>query len=171
MPVVLGKHIDQSFYQLDHRFAPQDKPAHPLSFQLIAFREACEVKGGIRMGRDIPSRAVAPLLSHMMIHEPIDDWSDARVRYAGFGMAKYFGRDVTGLKQSEIEVGDVGGTLRELFLSARDLVADNRCAVLTHRAFDGSIEIIHEELVRFPIIGTDENRWIVSAAFAFNGPP
>jgi hypothetical protein len=172
MPVILGKHIDESYYQLDHRFAPQDAPAHPLSLQLLAFRDACEAKGGMRMGREVPSRAVVPFLSHMMIHEPIEDWTDARIRYAGFGMAKFFGRDVTGLKQSEIEVGDVSGTLRELFNSARDLIADNRCAVLTHKAFQDSTEITHEEIVRFPIIGSDgSSRWVLTAAFTFGGPP
>jgi hypothetical protein len=62
----------------------------------------------------------------------------------------------------------VSGTLRELFAAARGIIADNRCCVLSHRAFNGNTEITHEELVRFPIIGSEANsRWILTAAFTF----
>ncbi|HEY5339235.1 MAG TPA: hypothetical protein VIJ85_13595 [Rhizomicrobium sp.] len=60
MPVVLGNHIDRSFYELDHRFVPVDEPSHPSSRQLIAYWRECEAKGGMRMGaifRRAPSRS------------------------------------------------------------------------------------------------------------------
>jgi hypothetical protein len=166
MPVILGKHIDGSYYGLDHTFAEVAEPAHKSSRHLIAYWRECEAKGGMRMGRDIPARAIATLLSQIIIYEPVANWEDAYVRYAGFGMAKFFGRDVTGLLFSEVEVGDRSGTLKQLFSDATSIVAESRCSVLDHRVSGEGVEIAHQELVRFPIFAPDgESRWILTAAF------
>jgi hypothetical protein len=166
MPIVLGEHIDRSFYELDHRFTVVDEPVHASSRQLIAYWRACEAKGGMRMGRDIPRRAIARLLSQVMILEPFPNWEDAYVRYAGFGTAKFFGRDVTGLLFSAVKAPDRGGTLQQLFVEARDIVAENRCLTRDHRALNAGVEIAHQEVVTFPICSPGgESRWILSAAF------
>jgi hypothetical protein len=168
MPVVLGEHIDRSFYELDHRYTAVDEPSHPSSRQLIAYWRKCEAKGGMRMGRDIPGRAIAPLLTYLLIFEPFPNWEDAYVRYAGFGTAKFFGRDATGLLFSDVRADDRGGTLKRLFVEARAIVAENRCLTRDHRALSGGVEIAHQEIVTFPIFGPDgKSRWILSAAFEF----
>src|ERR1700761_8173660 len=123
MPVVLGKHIDSSYYELDHRFAVLDKPSHKSSQKLIAYWRSCDAKGGMRMGRDIPARAIAPLLSQIMIYEPIANWDDVVVPYAGFGLAKFFGGDITGLPYSQIIANDRGNTLQQLFSEAPGIAA------------------------------------------------
>lgn len=166
MPLVLGQHLDRSFYEFDHRFEEVKGPTNPSARQLIAYWRACEAKDGLRMGRDIPARAIAPLLSHIMVFEPFANWEDAHVRYAGFGTAQYFGRDATGLLFSEIARGDRSGTLKQLLSETRDLVAQNRCRVLDHRALNDGAEVSRQELVSFPIYGPDgESRWFLSAAF------
>lgn len=168
MPLVLGQHVDRSYYDLDHKFTVLKEPTHPSVRQLLDFWRACEGKDGLRMGRDIPSRATAPFLSLMMIVEPFADWADGTVRYAGFGTAKFFGRDVTGLRYSEVSVGDRSRTLWPLFTEARVLVEENRCRILDHRASSGGIEVARQEVVTFPIFGPDgTSRWVLSAAFDF----
>jgi len=166
MPLVLGQHVDHSYYGLDHRFEVLPAPTLPVLQRLLEFRRGCEAKGGMRMGRDVPSRAIAAVLSQTMILEPLAGWDDAIIRYAGFGTAKFFGRDVTGLRHSEIQKGDRSGTLGELFAEARGIVAENRCRVLDHRALNGGITIGHQEVVTFPILAPDGgSRWLFNAAF------
>jgi hypothetical protein len=166
MALVLGQHVDRSYFELDHAFTVLQEPTHPSARKLIALWRASEAKDGLRMGRDSPSRAIAPFLSQIIIYEPIGDWEDAHLRYAGFGTAKFFGRDVTGLRCSEVEAHDRGTTLKQLLSEARSLVAENRCRVLDHRALNGGIEVGHQEIVRFPIFGPDgKSRWLLNAAF------
>jgi hypothetical protein len=166
MPLVLGQHVDRSYFELDHRFTVLQEPTHPSARKLIALWRAGEAKDGLRMGRDIPSRAVAPFLSQMIIYEPIGNWEDAYLRYAGFGTAKYFGGDVTGLRCSDVEAHDRGTTLKQLFADARTIVAQNSCRVLNHRALSEGIEVGRHEIVRFPIFGHDgKSRWLLNAAF------
>jgi hypothetical protein len=163
---MLGQHIDRSFYELDHRFEELAEPTLFSIRQIIAYWRTCEAKGGLRMGRDIPARAIAPLLSQIMVYEPFANWEDAHVRYAGFGTAKYFGRDVTGLLYSEMAAGDRSGTLMPLFTDSRRLIAENRYRVLDHRALNDGIEVSRQELVTFPIFGPDgTSRWLLGAAF------
>ncbi|HEY5339234.1 MAG TPA: PAS domain-containing protein [Rhizomicrobium sp.] len=117
-------------------------------------------------GRDIPARAIAKLLSNILIYEPIANWEDARIRYAGFSLAKLFGGDITGLPYSKIMADDRGGTLKRLFFEARSIVADNLCLTWDHKALSDGVTIAHQELVTFPISSPDgANRWILSAAF------
>lgn len=166
MALILGQHIDRSFYALDHRFVERKAPTHPSIRRLIGYWRECEAKDGLRMGRDIPARAIAPLLSHIMVHEPFASWEDAYVRYAGFGTAKYFGRDITGLLHSEVSAGDLSATLGSLLFEARALVAENRCRILDHRALSDGIEIERQELVQMPMFGPDgKSRWLLSAVF------
>lgn len=166
MALILGQHIDRSFYALDHRFVERKAPTHPSIRRLIGYWRECEAKDGLRMGRDIPARAIASLLSQIMVFEPFANWEDAHIRYAGFGTAKYFGRDVMGLLYSEMEAGDRSGTLRQLLSEARGLAAENRCRILDHRALSDGIEIERQEIVQVPMFGPDgKSRWLLSAAF------
>jgi len=166
MALVLGQHVDRSYYALGHRFEALQEPTHPSLRQLIALWREYEARDGMRMGRDVPSRAIAPFLSQVIIYEPIGNWDDAYLRYAGFGTAKFFGRDVTGLRHSDTERGDRSGTLKQLFAEVPGIVAENRCRVLDHKALDGGIVVGHQELATFPVFGPDgKRRWLLNAAF------
>lgn len=166
MPVVLGQHIDQSFHALDHRFETVAMPTHPSAQRLIAYWQNCQAKGGMRLGRDLPARPIAALLGNVIVYEPIGDWDDARIRYAGFGMAKYFGRDVNGLLFSEISAGNRDGSLKQLFSEARDLVREKQPRVRNHILMNEGIELARHQLVMLPILGPEGDRsWILNAAF------
>ncbi len=57
---------------------------------------------GIVVGKHVPSREIGPLLSSLVLYEPIDDGQDWRVRLAGAGLLRRFGRDVSGQVISEL---------------------------------------------------------------------
>lgn len=166
MPNILGRNIDQSYHALDHRFEIIAMPTHPSAQRLVAYWQNCE--GGMRMGRDIPARAIAPLLENIIIYEPVDNWDDARVRYAGFATAKFFGRDIGGLLFSEVAAENRDGSLKKLFSEARDLVAEKRPRIRNHMLMNDGIEIARHQLVMLPILAPDgETPWILNAAFDF----
>ena len=58
--------------------------------------------GGFVVGRDVPSRALSPVLRNLVLYEPIDGLRDFAVRLAGSALIRRFGCDITGLKLSEL---------------------------------------------------------------------
>ena len=58
--------------------------------------------GGFVIGRDLPSRALGSVLRNLAVFEPVDNESDFHVRIAGTGMLRRFGRDITGMRLSEL---------------------------------------------------------------------
>src|ERR1700744_5278941 len=97
MAVLLGRNVDRSHYELQHRMTVVKTPTHPSTIRLIAYWQECLARGGMQMGVDVPSRAIASLLQDITVAEPVDDWKDARMRLAGSGMTAHFGRGVRGL--------------------------------------------------------------------------
>ena len=61
-----------------------------------------DARGGFVVGRDVPSRELAPVLRNLVLYEPIEEGKDFRVRLAGTAFLRRFGRDITGLKLSDV---------------------------------------------------------------------
>jgi hypothetical protein len=61
-----------------------------------------DTRGGFVVGRDVPSRELAPVLRNLALYEPIEDGADFRIRLAGTAFLRRFGRDITGLKLSDV---------------------------------------------------------------------
>ncbi|HEY5339233.1 MAG TPA: PAS domain-containing protein [Rhizomicrobium sp.] len=164
MSVVLGHSLDRSHYGLEHLFKPVEVPLHPSSIRLLAYWQDCEAKGGLRFGRDIPARPIAALLGHIIVSEPIGDWSDARLRLAGFATAEYFGRDVTGSLLSEVVAGDL-----QMFLTgARKAIAKRRPGIVEHRLLKEGCEVLRQEMGAFPIFAPDgQTNWMLCSTFDF----
>jgi hypothetical protein len=72
------------------------------SLLLDNWRDREKNRGGFVVGRDVPSRELATVLRNLALYEPVDDGADFRVRLAGTAFLRRFGRDITGLKLSEI---------------------------------------------------------------------
>ena len=147
------------------RYAIVEAPSHPDALKLLAFWDA-RPADGIVMGRDIPSRAVARLLSGILISEPIDGRSDFRVRLAGASLRKRFGRDVKGLKLSEMfspaEFQDHLKTGLMAIESCKPFVIDSRLIA-------GTVEQMHLEVVQFPVIAPDrKSKWLLVGLFYLN---
>jgi hypothetical protein len=81
-----------------------NKPIHRYACSLVAFWESRQDAGGLRMGRDIPSRALAPILPFIGVYEPAGD-DDYYVRLAGSNARRYFGRDISHQRLSELGTG------------------------------------------------------------------
>lgn len=141
-----------------------DALAHVLAPTALRFWENRPVDG-IVIGRDIPSRAIAPLLSHTIIYQPVDGRRDLRVRLAGTSLRARFPRDITGLKMSNL-FGPEDFPVR--FDTMMEVIDRNepRMACITHTV--GDITVFRLELLMLPAWSADRReRWAVTFTFYF----
>lgn len=165
--VVLGRIFDGSHYDLEHRMVAVPTPVHPCSIQLLNYWHECEGRGGMRMGRDIPSRAIGPLLKDLCVSEPIGDWADARIRLAGSSMTEYFGRDVSGMLMSEIH----GGSENDWHImmnGSRFVATRNKPGTVEQTLLDKGRVVLRQEMTVVPIWSPNgDARWLVVGTFNF----
>jgi hypothetical protein len=167
MGVLLGRKVDSSHYEFEHRMTVVKVPTHPLSIRLIAYWQDCLARGGMQMGRDIPSRAIGSLLQDITVAEPVDDWKDARIRLVGSGMMTHFGRDVRGLLMSEISASSKSDT-DMLLAGAKWAIARNCPGTVEHTMFDDAREILRQEMTVVPVRSPDDTaRWSLTGTFDF----
>ena len=104
-------------------------PVHHGARTLLEAWHAREAEGRFVVGRDVPSRALARVLSGLALYEPLYT-GDFRVRLAGLALRRRFGRDVTGEKLSEILTGERfaehSERLRALLENGRPLLLETR---------------------------------------------
>ncbi len=152
--VILGQPVHTPSADFQYPKVVLSAPEHPSSVTLIAAWRGCEASGGMRMGRDIPSRALGKLLPSIVISEPAPDWRDARIRLAGSVLAERFGRDITGMQVSELYRADPAGYVMLLEVASR---ADQtrEPGLLGTRVMAGSTEVMRFEVVALPIFAAD----------------
>jgi hypothetical protein len=167
MAIVLGRFVDRSHYDCEHRFRIVAQPVHPSTLLLFAHWQSCEAQGGMRMGRDIPARAIAALMKDLTVAEPVDDWADARLRLVGSGMAAHFGRDVTGALMTEVFAGETGD--RDMLLAGvKAVIQQNRPGTVEQTIIDKGREILRQEMTVFPLYAPNgEDRWALTGTFNF----
>ncbi len=71
------------------------QPTLPKALKLLEFWQDHQ-PGGVVVGRHVPSREIAPLLSSLVLYEPMESGEDWRIRLAGAALLRRFGRDVSG---------------------------------------------------------------------------
>jgi hypothetical protein len=167
MAVVLGRIVD-SHYDYKHRMTVVKTPVHPATMQLLDYWRECDVRGGLRMGRDVPSRAIALLLKDLCVAEPVDDWADARIRLAGSTMTEYFGRDVSGMLMSQI-IGDGRESDFQLMMNGSGYVtAKNKPGTIEHILLNEGRVVLRQEMTAVPIWAPDgDARWVLTGTFNF----
>ena len=69
---------------------------HPEGVLLHDYWLRCRARGRLKVGRDLPSREIAKLMSKLSVFEPNDDKSDFRFRLVASGWLTLYGRDVKG---------------------------------------------------------------------------
>ena len=84
---------------------PLDGPGHFGARLLFNHWLQKQEKGGMIVGRDIPARALSSSLRNLALYEPIAGCRDFQIRLAGNAFLRRFGRDVTGLKLSNLFEG------------------------------------------------------------------
>jgi len=95
-------HIDPVAANLEEVRTEIAQPTHYGARQLLDHWHTREARGGFVVGRDVPAREIASILRNLALFEPMDDGADFRVRLAGAVYMRRFGRDITGLKLSQI---------------------------------------------------------------------
>lgn len=144
-----------------------DQPNHPNARALLDVWREHEKTGGIRMGRDIPSRALAKFLPNIIIAEPLGHWHDARIRLAGTAFMERFGRDVAGELTSRLYAEDPDGAALLLKL-ARQATEIRKPGMIDLRIRADEIDVFHIETVLLPIFAPDGvTRWSMVGAFRF----
>ena len=86
----------------DPYYQVRAEPLHPLATEFLGVWRDESRKGELVVGKDLPSRPFARFLSNLMTVEPIDGDTDGRIRVAGNALRKRYGRDVTGVRFSEL---------------------------------------------------------------------
>ncbi len=81
--------------------APISEPTHFGSRLLLEYWWERQCRGGIVVGRDLPSRPLGCILRYLAVYEPVDGGSDYRVRLAGAAFMRRFGREIGGLRLSQ----------------------------------------------------------------------
>lgn len=124
---------------------------------------------GFESGRDVPSRRFAPLLSHILLWEPIDGGADYVLRLCGEGLRLRFGDGAVGKRFQDV----IGPEVVPAFLDigrkmlAKDSVACFDMNLMRKEPVDGRSEL-HFELVIFPIWSHNRtDRWILNGAYYF----
>ena len=165
--VVLGKPVLNPSPTYRYVRTVIDSLTHPSAIALLECWRSLEEKGGMRMGRDIPSRALAKLLPYILITEPVGAWDDARIRLAGTALMERFGRDIAGELASHVYVNDPNGA-RLLLRAAQRAVETREPGLIDLRIRMDEIEVFHLETVLLPIWSPDANAsWSLVGAFRF----
>jgi hypothetical protein len=166
--ILLGRSVRDQQHEYEHSLSRVTVPVHPSTIRLCAYWENCQSKGGMRMGRDIPNRAIAPLLRHVTVAEPVGDWTDARLRLAGSGMSTHFGHDPSGRLMSELFVSNTE-QLAMLLAGARAALAANTRGVVDHKVMHNGLVAMRNELVVLPVLPPegDAQLWALVGTFAF----
>lgn len=128
-------------------YRPVTALTHPLADKVLAFWRDRPVDG-IVIGRDVPSRAIAPLLSRVIVHEPIEDGRDFKVRVAGSTISHRFGLDITGRTMSELFPTSDLKDRRDSLLTA---IAEGTPQYADCMLNSGRRTVLHTELAILPV--------------------
>lgn len=143
-------------------FVPVEALAHSDSEIALRFWQD-RPQSGIKIGRDVPCRAIARLLSRIVIYEPVADGNEFRVHLAGSMLQHRFGRDITG-ETTESLFGAAFAAPRRAALSAVRETGTPRMACVIYRA--GNIEVLKIELFQIPVVASQGNDcWVLAFAF------
>ena len=165
--IILGRSVLGPASLYDFVRTEISEAQHPLSLALLEYWRELERDGGMRLGRDIPARALAAVLPYTIIAQPVGQWDNARVRLAGTALVERFGRDITGMMQSEIFGPDPNSHLIILKLSRRAVKTRDPSLIET-RISKAGIEAMRLEIVLVPINSPDGSEvWGLGGVFKF----
>lgn len=118
---------------------------------------------GFIVGRDVPSRPLAGVLRNLALYEPIDELGDFRLRLAGTAFMRRFGRDVTGLKLSDIYDARTFARERVSLLE----IVDKKFPEIFDVKMTCEGRVFQQfEALRLPVISPDRKEtWVMGALF------
>jgi hypothetical protein len=168
--MVFGQPLHEPSPEFNYPTAIKPAPELPAAKALLDIWRSFEANGGMRMGRDIPSRELGRFLANIIIVEPIGDWDDSYVRLAGQILMTRFGRDVTGMRGSVVFSDNPKGH-NALCAMAREAVKTRTPFFIDSRVMRNGAELMRLESLNAPISGPNgEPGWMMGAMFLFAKP-
>jgi len=143
-------------------FAQVVKLTHPLAATALAFWDS-RPADGLVIGRDVPSRAIASLLSRIIVYEPVEGGRDLKVHLVGTVLRRRFGNDITGKRMSELfSASNFPVRLRVAMAAIEEGKPQFAVITHTHRAI-GTFRI---EVMQMPVLAPDGvTPWVVTFIF------
>jgi hypothetical protein len=139
-------------------------PHHTDSAALFAYWQSFIARGGLVLGRDLPAREIAPLMSKLNIMEPMAD-GDFRVRLAGSGLMRRFGEDVTGRMLSSLYDAQ---SFQNFSAGLRSTLDTGVPHIVDVRIVTEAYKHLHMEYICLPVKAYDGLRdWVLTGAFYF----
>jgi hypothetical protein len=149
-------------------FTVMREPSHYDARHLFEFWRERNEEGGFVIGRHVPSRPLARLMSHLVVYEPLHEGEDFRARIAGTSLLRRFGRDISGSKLSELFERNAFEAQRD---DLRTLLRTGKPCVLEVKATVDGYPALHFEIVALPVLAPDrETPWVLSGLFYYDWP-
>lgn len=140
------------------------EPTLPKAKKLIEFWRSRQPEGVV-VGTHVPSRDIAPLLSSLVLYEPVDEGEDLRIRLAGAALLRRFGKDVSGQLISALYPPDHFLILRARAASVLKSGMPHTDEVLI-RSTERTLQ--HFETVHLPVYAPDRvSLWDMAGYFYF----
>ncbi|HEY4123066.1 MAG TPA: PAS domain-containing protein [Rhizomicrobium sp.] len=160
--------VDSKAAGFQEVFTVMREPSHYDARHLFECWRERNAEGGFVIGQHVPSRALARVMSHLVVYEPLEDAEDFRARLAGTSLLRRFGRDISGSKLSEMFEPDAFEAQRD---DMRVLLRTGRPCVLEVKATIDNYPVLHFEIVALPVLAPDrETPWILSGLFYYDWP-
>jgi len=142
------------------------EPVHFGARLLFEHWRELQGSGGFVVGRDVPARQLGGILRNLAIFEPLEDCSDFRVRLAGTAFLRRFGRDITGLKLSEIVQAACFERHRA---NMAEIVRSGAALAYDVKLRRGKRTVLHAEALRLLVQSADRTRtWVLSGLFYYD---
>jgi hypothetical protein len=121
---------------------------------------------GFVVGRDVPSRALAPVLRSLILYEPLGGGCDFGVRLAGSALIRRFGCDITGLKLSELFAPESFANYRAAMAEVLD--GDAPVGLDVTLTAKGRMQL-HFEVLGLPVWAADRAAtWVLGGLFYYD---
>ena len=147
-------------------FKSVEAVSHRDSRSLLDFWHQRLGEGGIVVGRDIPSRSIARLLSNLVVYEPVDGNSDFRIRIAGAAMRRRFPIDVRGVLLSQLHPPANFAEYRRI---VQAVVETGTVRIVDSRLWQEGVETMRSEIVILPVKAPDlVTTWVLVGLFRFD---
>lgn len=141
---------------------PLPAPVHFGARLLFNHWSEKQEKGGMIVGRDIPSRELSTTLRNLALCEPIAGGSDFRVRLAGSAYLRRFGRDVTGLALSDLFEGAAFERHRK---ELADMIVSRQHFSMDVLLKKSRRDTLHYEVLGLPVLNETGLRWALLGIF------
>lgn len=151
--------------ELHDEFRSIETPTHPLAVKFLAFWKS-RPADGIVIGRDVPSRRIANILSNVILFEPVNGFRDLRVRLAGVAIRHRLDGDIKGKLMSQLFPPE---EFRQHIKTAPQVIETNTPLIIDSRLNRGSVEKLHLEVVVLPVFAPNRtDKWILAGYFYFH---